>query len=135
MKKKSRRENAKFPNLQPHLNLKIRQEEIYVDYLSKLNDSEKAWLDKFNAEYVNASLDRKNIKNNLHNSRKWIKECTDRNNARNRDILAKSIAGGEVDIITERTVAYAMEDALIEKVDYLEDTSDKPRKSGTKGKK
>lgn len=46
------------------LNLKVRQEIIEIDYLNKLSPEEKAWLNQFNKEYVNADFSDK--KNRLH---------------------------------------------------------------------
>lgn len=77
------------------MNLKIRQEHIDCDYIDKLDNKEKAWLDKFNNEYVNASFNSKNPKKNLHKSKKLRKSCYDANNSRNRDILSRAQAQGK----------------------------------------
>lgn len=83
------------------------------------------WLNKFNKEFVGASLDSENPHRNLHKSKKMRKDCYDRNNARNRDILTKKkitnqliqieslIGEEEIDTMSE-------EDKLIEKLDIHE---------------
>lgn len=90
----TKRSKSKFPNLDPDLNLKIRRDLIEVDYLDKLNDEQKGWLDKFNNESINASFD-KNPKKNLHKTKEQKKACYDANNARNRDILSRAQAQGK----------------------------------------
>lgn len=88
-KRKNRREKSKYPALEPELNLRARFDEIsdVKQYTHKLNDKEKEWMNKFMEEYVCDRLDRKNIRKNLHNTKKLKKSCDDRNNARNRDTL------------------------------------------------
>jgi hypothetical protein len=102
MKKKNKRTRQKYPNLNPQYNLKTRQELIDYDYIDKLNDAEKAFLDKFTAEYTNASFEkedpfkkgkRRKLKN-LHKTKKLRKKAYDANNARNRDILTRAKAQG-----------------------------------------
>ena len=91
---KNKRGKTKYPALKPELNLKTRYELIDYDYINKLCEADKAWLNKFTEEYVNASLDTKDITNNFHNSEELKKDCYRRNNARNRDILTKAKACG-----------------------------------------
>ena len=91
-KPKNRRNLAKYPALDPALNLKSRTELLDYDYLHKLSDIELAWLNKFTEEYVHASLDTNKPKNNLHRTKALRKDCYDRNNARNRDILVRQKA-------------------------------------------
>ena len=92
-KKVTRRSSSKFPALRPEYNLKSRQEEIadLASYAHKLNEKEKAWLDKFSNEYINASFGKKP----LHKTKNQRKECYNRNNARNRCILSKAKACGK----------------------------------------
>lgn len=93
-KRPSKRSEEKYPALKPELNLRTRYELIDYDYTDKLSEEEKAWLNKFTEEYVNTTLDRKNPKNNLHNSKELIKDCDDRSNARRRCILTRAKAAG-----------------------------------------
>lgn len=94
--KNNRRAKAKYPALNPSLNLKTRAILVDYDYVDKLSDSEKEWLNKFTNEYVHASLDTKKLKKNLHNTQKLKKDCFDRNNARNRDIYTREMAQGKM---------------------------------------
>lgn len=91
---KNKRARTKYPALKPELNLKSRYELIDYDYIDKLSDSNKAWLNKFTEEYVNASLDSENLENNFHSTTELKKDCYRRNNARNRDILTRAKASG-----------------------------------------
>lgn len=95
--KTNRRSLNKYPALCPELNLKTRYELISVDYINKLSDKEKNWLNKFNEEEINASL--KNPK--FNKTKKEQKVCYDRNNARNRDILTRAKASGTINYIEE----------------------------------
>lgn len=62
--------------------------------MDQLTKKDKEWLNKFTDEYINDSLDRQNLKNNLHNTKKLKKDCDDRNNARNRCIWTRAKASG-----------------------------------------
>lgn len=126
MKKKlTKRSKEQYPALKPELNLKSRFELIQVDYIHKLNDKEKAWLNKFNEEYVNDNVDRKNLKNNLHNTPALKKDCDDRNNARNRDILSRGKASGTMnyleDLKREDRLTMSPEELLTEESESTED--------------
>lgn len=91
-KPKNRRNLAKYPALDPGLNLKSRTELLDYDYLHKLSEEELAWLNKFTEEYVHANLNTEKPKSNLHRTKSMRKDCYDRNNARNRDVLTKQKA-------------------------------------------
>ena len=92
-KKKNKRSQIRYSSLDPTVNLKTRYELIAdYDYLDQLSDKEKALLNKFTKEYVNADLDTKNTRKNLHRTKKMRKDCYDRNNARNRCIWTRSKA-------------------------------------------
>jgi hypothetical protein len=85
-KSKKSRGQVKNPGLSPHYNSKIRQEYIDYDYIHLLTDEQKSMLNQFTEEYYGASLDYENLENNFHNTQDLKKDCTDRNNARNRCI-------------------------------------------------
>jgi hypothetical protein len=89
-RKPTARSAKRFPALEKKMNLQSRQALIDYDYLSQLTDEEKTWLNKFTEEYVNASFD-KNKRKRLHKTKAQVKDCYDRNNSRNRDILTKAI--------------------------------------------
>lgn len=120
-KKQTRRQASKYPNLDPALNLKTRYELLDFDYIDKLSEKEKAWLDKFAKEYNNADLDRKKLKKNLHNTKALKKDCDDRNNARKRCILTRAKASGQAhyldELNEEQFVNQDFEDKVIKKVD------------------
>ena len=92
MAKKTKRDQVKYKNLDKSVNLKTRQDLIDYDYLHKLSPKELEWLDKFTGEWAGASLDTENPRRNLHKTKKLRKDCYDRNNARNRDVLTRSNA-------------------------------------------
>ena len=106
------------------MNLKTRSDLIDYDYIDKLSDKDKEWLNKFTEEYVHDSLDRKNLRKNLHNTQKLKKDCDDRNNARNRCILTRSKAQGLLTDIDDlkRTLDRDKEDDLVEELDNLNNT-------------
>lgn len=93
-----------------------------MDYLSKLSNTEKAWLDKFNKEYVNASFD-KNPRKNLHKKKAGRKDCYDRNNSRNRCVLTREKAQGKHDYLEEHreTVGHNPENEINTKIDLMSD--------------
>ena len=70
---------------------------IDQDYIHKLSDKEKKWLNKFNEEEVNASLK----KPRFNKTKEERKACYDRNNARNRDVLTRAKASGSINYIEE----------------------------------
>ena len=114
----NRRNKAKYPSLDPKLNLKTRQELVDYDYLNKLSPKELKFLDKFSREYIVASLDQDNPNKNMHNTKALSKDCYDMNNSRNRDILTRQKAMGRIqylDDIIEKT--QNPEDFLITQMD------------------
>jgi len=122
MEKKTKRSKVKYSALDPTVNLKTRYELIAdYDYLDKLSDNEKAWLNKFTKEYVNADLDTKRKSKNLHRTDRLRKDCYDRNNARNRCVWTKCKASGKfvsIDEVPSKVVENEnYEETLIEKID------------------
>lgn len=132
-KKRSRRSQTKYPALQPEFNLKTRYELIDFDYLKKLTDDEKEWLNNFMEEYANASFNHKGKK--IHKEKKHKKDSYDRNNARNRDILTRLKASGQIEYLEELSrFIYKAEDNNLEDfestnlLENLEKTDDKTGK-------
>lgn len=90
------------------------------DYIDKLSPKELDWLNKFNREYISGTLNREKPKKNLHNNRKLIKDCDDRNNSRNRDVLTRAKASHQLDDyeeLLEETISNAYEDEIIHELD------------------
>jgi len=89
----NKRSRKKFAALEPTLNLKTRYEELTdFDYIDKLNDKEKDWLNRFLEEEVNANF---NHGGKILNKKKEDrKRCYDKNNARNRDVMSRNKAAG-----------------------------------------
>lgn len=80
--KKSKRSDFKFPYLEPECAMHRRKEETQdlASYVNQLNDEEKAWLNQFAKEYINADTS----KPIFHTTAAEKKICNDKNNARNR---------------------------------------------------
>lgn len=89
-----RRSKVKTPGLKKQYNLKSRQEFLDMDYIDKLNDSEKEWLNKFIEEEVNADFRHKGKK--LNRTKKERQKIYNNNNARNRDIYTREKAAGKL---------------------------------------
>jgi hypothetical protein len=133
-KKKTRRSQNKYPGLDPSLNLKTRYELIDMDYVNKLSEKEKMWLNNFMEEYVNGNFNhegkrihKKKNKNAVvkKTGKKRVidvykQEAEKRNNDRNNDVLTRAKAyGGAFSIEGQFDEASAgnEEDALIEALD------------------
>jgi len=118
---KNKRARTKYPALKPELNLKTRYDLIDYDYIDKLDDSEKRWLNKFTEEYTNATLDRVNLSNNLHNTKELKQDCDRRNNARNRDVVTRAKAcGNQVyieDLVFDRKIIAIHQDNSLDVID------------------
>lgn len=80
--KRPRRADFAYPYLEPSVALKTRVEETadVASYANKLSPDEKAWMNQFMKEYVNADTS----KPVFHTTAAEKKICNDKNNARNR---------------------------------------------------
>ncbi len=65
-----------------------KREFAQVDYWHKLSESERAWLEKFNAEYVCGKI-KKGDPKALHVSVHLRRSCYGRNNSANRDVFQR----------------------------------------------
>lgn len=92
---------SKYPALDPSLNLKSRTELLDYDYLHKLSEKDLEWLNKFTEEYVNANIDTDKPRKNLHKNKSLRKDCYDRNNSRNRDVLTRQKASNKAIYLEE----------------------------------
>lgn len=109
-KKLTKRSKSTYPNLEPRLNSRVRQELIDCDYLHKLKPDELEWLNKFNGEYINASF--KNDGTDLDNSPEARKASYDRNNARNRDLYGLISSRASSKIVNYDLTIHAVENEL-----------------------
>lgn len=121
-KKQTRRSKSKYPALEPKYNLKSRTDLIEVDYLHKLNEEEKAWLDKFNTEYVTASFS-EDDEDNLHSQLGpgYKQEVYKLNNDRNADVLTRNKTRNRLDYIEDdnvKKIGINTEDDLISEIDH-----------------
>lgn len=89
-KKEHRYAKQKYPGLNPKYQVPVRRELFDQDYINKLSDDEKAWLDKFNQETIITNFNHKGKK--LITDSKKKNELYTENNKRNKDIFANSKA-------------------------------------------
>ena len=120
-KKKTRRKNKKFAALDPAYTPKVRKEYLDMDYIDKLSEKEKIWLNKFMEESLNASFEKDN-KKNIIKSKKERKKIYNENNARNRCMYSVAKASRKLDEYVyenheEISEGLSPEDALIEYID------------------
>lgn len=101
-KKRTKRSKKKYPALSKDVNLKSRIDLIDYDYLDKLSPEEKAWLNNFTEEEINANLTHKGKKFNKSAADK--KKIYDSNNARNRCIYTQKKASGQLIYLSHVTV-------------------------------
>lgn len=121
-KKKPKRSKMRYPALNRNYNLKTRTDLIDYDYIDKLNDKEKEFLNSFTEEYTNANLTHHGKK--LHKKKKDKKICYDNNNARNRCEYTKAKAQNKLTTLEtyyktkrKQLVYDSFEDDIIDKLD------------------
>jgi len=68
------------------------------DYLLKLDLKSQAWMAKFIKEYINGNV-KKGDRKALHKNAKMRKDCYQRKNAQNRDLMSILNANGFIDRI------------------------------------
>ena len=88
-KKKSARNKNKFRALTKSVNLKSRSDLIDYDYIDKLTDKDKKWLNDFTEGWINADFREEDTKKLFENHEHIRKESYRRNNYRNFDIYTK----------------------------------------------
>lgn len=91
-KKKTKRSQVKYPALDSNYMPKVRQEYFDIDYINQLNDEEKAWLNKFMNEELNASF--KNNGTDLNKTKEEKRKAYANNNSRNRCLYGITKASG-----------------------------------------
>lgn len=131
--KNNLRARTKFAAFKPNLNLRTRYDEIsdILTYANELPDKAKKWLAEFTEEYVGANFNHGGVIR--HKTKKHKKNCYDRNNSRNRDILTRSKAQGSAVIfsqLNDKDESVNEMDRMIDELDRkkfneeeLEDTS------------
>lgn len=100
-----KKRRGRWDNLIKRKNLKLRQDYMDVHFLNgvesvtgeglgirPLTPEEKDWLNEFYGEYYNASVNHREYDEQLHDNKEMVKDCYDRNNARNRCLLNKGKA-------------------------------------------
>lgn len=100
----TRRSKTKHPNLKKQYTSRVRQEYIDQDYIDKLSEEQKDYLNKFNGEYYGAAMDFVNLENNLHNTKELKEDCTDRNNHQNNDVYGVAKAQNRINDIKMMTI-------------------------------
>jgi len=120
-KKKTSRKNKKFAALDPIYTPKVRKEYLDMDYIDKLSEKEKTWLNKFMEESLNASFEKDNRKN-IIKSKVERKKIYNENNARNRCMYSIAKSARRLDEYIyedqeEKNESLSPEDALIEYID------------------
>lgn len=91
-KKRPARSRVKNPGLKKHYHSRIRQEYFDYDYIDKLSEKEKEWLNSFTEEELAANFNHKGKKLNKTKAQKRKKY--NENNARNRCIYSNKRAAG-----------------------------------------
>lgn len=131
----AKKKRKRWDNLRKNKNLKHRRDYIETHYINgcdsitgegegmrAMTDEEKDWLDKFYGEYVNASVSHDNYDDQLHRDRGMVKDCYDRNNARNRCVLNKGKAINNVEF---RTWGELDQNTITDNIEYKEEMSDR----------
>lgn len=119
-KKKTPRSKVKYPALNPKYNLKTRTDLLDYDYIDKLSEEEKQWLNDFSSEYINANVGKQSEpeKNRFHNTQELVKDRQDANNARNRCVYTRAKAMGNViDPVFDREPSKDYEEEIINQID------------------
>lgn len=123
-KKSTRRSRTKYPGLTKEVTSRVRREFLDMDYIDKLNEEEKKWLNNFMEGHLHANINKENRK--MFKRKKDRKAVYDANNARNRDTTAITkqsgylLNYGNMSIVIEENQEVkkdGYEDAVIEVLD------------------
>lgn len=86
--------------------------------MDKLDSEALQWLNDFTEEEIIAAVDKNPRKNRFNKTRKKVKECYQRNNARNRDVVSRQKAGKVLKYLDDiKKTGYTEEDRLNAKID------------------
>lgn len=122
-KNKNARQRVKYPGLDTNYALKIRRDAIDYDYVDKLSEEEKQWLNNFTEEFIGGSFNKN--KKQIHPD-ELKKDCYGRNNSRNRCVYSRAQARNNVKDVSNKKsdesefikMADNYEDFLIGYIDY-----------------
>ena len=150
-KRKTKRSKVKHAALIPRYNSRIRQEYMDMDYIHKLDDTkevcelpdgrkvtEKEFMSLFMKEWNNAGVAKQSEAetNVFHRTVKEVKECTDRNNFRNRDVYGRAKAQNRMNKLTYEVLTELeinkdgvenhnyVEDEMVDRLDSQEEAED-----------
>jgi hypothetical protein len=129
MAKKTKRSQTKQPGLRRNLFSKIKQLEHDVDYIHKLSDEDKEFMDQFMTEYLGANLNSHD--NPLHKSKAQRKSVFDRNNSRNRDIMSSATVTNRITYEIPERASDNYEEAFIDALDAKRERLKKLSDSGS----
>lgn len=138
MKKKkiNKRQSVPYASLKKEYNSRIRQEYSDLDYIDKLDNTKKncelpdgtmvtelEFMDFFMKEWNNAEVGKQSEAkdNKLHRTVQEVKDCTDRNNARNRDIYGIAKARNLVHKVDSESLKEITENQRTITSNYTED--------------
>lgn len=96
-RKRQKRADFKYPYLEPSVSMLKRADETadLASYADQLNEEEKAWLNQFAKEYINA-----HTKDAVfHKTAEERKICNDKNNARNRCWYTEESAANRLNLV------------------------------------
>lgn len=90
--KKVPRSKLRYPTFEPKRAVANRRDELDADYIDKLNETEKAWLNQFQEEWIMANFqDKEKL---LDKSDEFRKERYRANNKRNKDAFINAKVRG-----------------------------------------
>jgi len=123
LNKNASRRKVKNAALNSNYTTKVRREFLDFDYIDKLSEKEKEFLNKFVEEEQNASFSK--TKKNFNKTKEAQRKIYTNNNKRNNDVFGVTKATGRLLLTGETTpyiegnreVANDYEDALIDFID------------------
>lgn len=137
---KKLKKNVRLKSLDKAYQPRTRKELIDYDYIDKLSPEEKELIAQFTDEYYGGAVGKTKtgrIKaGHIHNTKALAKDCYDRNNRQNNDVLGVSKANSLVSEITQElnnkdgwyiTNSELTEDALIASIENTENESELTR--------
>lgn len=99
-KKRTSRSRSRFPALEKKFNLRSRQRVLEdFDYVHKLNDKEKQFLNNFLEEEIITNFKHRGKK--LNTTKKDRRRCYGNNNSRNRCIMSREEAMGTINYTSD----------------------------------